>query len=622
MNKNSISLVLVVLASASCLAQRQHNDTLNVQRLDEVVVSDSRFELKRENSGKTVIRITSQEILRQQGKTVAEIINDKSGIEIGGSRGREGAVLGVYVRGGRGRQVLVLIDGIRVADPSSFSQEFDLRLLSTANIESIEIIKGAASTLYGANAATAVISITTKQASRKRASLNVETSRGTNQTVQDQNYNLASSYNGINLSGTLDKFTYRLGFSNRFSEGLSALVTKKNEPDIFSVFGTDMNLGYQISKSFKINIFGNQTKLRTDYDESFGLIDAPYQFKSEQKRSGISSEFSYLMGEMHFNLAYAEFDSKNISNYPGTFNGNNYSIDLYNKLNINNVYYTIMGLSYIKDQTKSASLKDFTLLDPYANLVYVSPFGFNINLGTRLNHHSGYGDHFVYNFNPSFRVRTSKGYLKILGSYATAYITPSLNQLFGEFGANPELGPEVNKTLESGFEYDIPHQFRLSAVYFNILEENAVIYNNLTQSYLNATSTIRAQGVEVEVQWKPIEKIQFLGNYAFTQRKGDLGIRIPKHKVNASLGYEVSDRMYASFDYSMTGSRRDTDFSNFEDLNLPSYSLVDLFANYEVWPGKLRVFIGISNMLNVEYIEITGYTSRGRNVRAGINFSL
>jgi vitamin B12 transporter len=194
--------------------------------------------------------------------------------------------------------------------------------------------------------------------------------------------------------------------------------------------------------------------------------------------------------------------------------------------------------------------------------------------------------------------------------------------LFGEFGANPELGPEVNKTLESGFEYDSSHRFRLSAVYFNRLEDNAVIYNNLTQKYLNATSSVRAQGVEFEVEWKPIEKIQFFGNYTFTQRKGDLGIRIPKHKINASLGYEVSDRLYASFDYSLTGSRRDTDFTNFEDVNLPSYSLVDLFANYKAWPGKLRVFIGISNMFNTEYIEIIGFTSRGRNIRAGINLSL
>ncbi|MEP0213406.1 MAG: TonB-dependent receptor plug domain-containing protein, partial [Cellulophaga sp.] len=155
MNKKIIGLCAAVLASATVVAQQEQEEQ-KVQKLDEVVVSDSRFELKRENSGKTVIKITAEELKRNQGKTVAEIINAKSGFSIAGSTSRQGTVLGVFARGGRGRQVLVIVDGVRVSDPSSVGQEYDLRLLTAANIESIEIIKGAASTLYGTNAATAV----------------------------------------------------------------------------------------------------------------------------------------------------------------------------------------------------------------------------------------------------------------------------------------------------------------------------------------------------------------------------------------------------------------------------------------------------------------------------------
>lgn len=215
-----MSLGAAVLVSASIAAQEMQNDSINVQQLDEVVVSDSRFELKRENSGKTVIKIGSEELQHNQGKSVADIINSKSGIEIAGSRGADGSILGVFARGGRGRQVLVLIDGVRVSDPSSFSQEYDLRLLSAANIESIEILKGAASTLYGTNAATAVINITTKKVSEQSISLNVQASRGTNQNSDDQNYNLAQAFNSASLGGTLDAFTYQVGFSNRYSDGL------------------------------------------------------------------------------------------------------------------------------------------------------------------------------------------------------------------------------------------------------------------------------------------------------------------------------------------------------------------------------------------------------------------
>ena len=105
MNKNFLCLCATVLVGAGSFAQSRQVDTLSVQQLDEVSVSDSRFELKRENSGKTVINITAEELNRNQGRNIAEIINTKSGIEIAGSRGREGTVYGNFARGGRGNQI-------------------------------------------------------------------------------------------------------------------------------------------------------------------------------------------------------------------------------------------------------------------------------------------------------------------------------------------------------------------------------------------------------------------------------------------------------------------------------------------------------------------------------------
>ncbi|WP_273567245.1 TonB-dependent receptor plug domain-containing protein [Maribacter halichondriae] len=621
MSKKFLGLCASVLLCTNAAAQQQ-NDTTKIQLLDEVVVSDSRFELKRENSGKTVIKISSEELERNQGRSIAEIINTKSGIEIAGSRGREGTILGVFARGGRGRQVLVLIDGVRVSDPSSSSQEYDLRLLSATNIESIEIIKGAASTLYGTNAATAVINIKTKNASPEKVKLNFQTSRGTNQTSEDQNYDLARAYNGVNLSGTLNKLNYQIAFANRYSEGLSALITPENLEDVFSTFSTDIKLGYRFSDSFTINVYGNQTKLRTDYDESFGPTDAPYVFKSEQKRAGLSSEFKYTNGALHLNTGYADYDSENISAFPSSFKGDNFTADLYNKLSINSQFHTIIGLNYIKDRTEFDTEKEFAILDSYVNMVYVSDFGFNLNIGGRLNNHSEYGNHFVYNVNPSYCFETQNGYLKFLGSYATSYITPSLTQLFGRFGANPDLEPEKNRTLEGGFEFAIQQKLRFSGIYFNRKEENAVIYNNQTGQYSNAVSNIDAQGVELEFVWNPLDKINISGNYTFTERKGDAAIRIPKHKINAGLVYELSEKTNASLNYALTGTRFDTDFTTFENIALPNYSLVDFYVEHQLLSKRLKLFFAMSNVFNEDYTEIIGFTTRGRNVRAGLNLTL
>ena len=117
MTYKSYALIALFL----CAHAQMISQSITQESLDEVVVSDSRFELKRENSGKTVIKISKQEIENNQGRTISELINTKSGIEINGSRSNAGQNLGVYVRGGRNRQVLVLIDGIQVNDPSRFS---------------------------------------------------------------------------------------------------------------------------------------------------------------------------------------------------------------------------------------------------------------------------------------------------------------------------------------------------------------------------------------------------------------------------------------------------------------------------------------------------------------------
>ena len=595
---------------------------MELQELDEVVVSDSRFPLKRENSGKTVIKIGLKELENNQGKTVAEIINIKSGIEITGSRGRQGEVLGVFARGGRGRQILILIDGIRVSDPSSFSQEYDLRLLAASNIESIEIIKGAASTLYGMSAATAVINIRSKKASNKKISGDFQSSIGTNQSSSVQNYNISDFSNTASVTGTLDSFTYSLGFSNVYTNGLSSIVTETNEEDPFSRYNIDLKFGYTFNDRVNLTIYANQTNLNSAYDESFGLIDAPYTFITEQKRLGLSSKWTYEKGDLNLNGSFTNYKSDNRSAFPSMFEGNNYVVDLFNRYTFDDSIYAILGVNYNLDRAEVEGTQEFSLVDPYANLVYISSFGLNINAGLRLNLHSEYGSHVVYNINPSYSIALEEGYLKFMGSYATSYITPSLSQLFGMFGANPLLEPETNRTAEGGLEYKANETLRLSALYFNRKEDNFVFFDNTLFQYFNATNTINAQGLEAQLDWVPLEKMNLIANYTFTERKGDNAIRIPKHSVNAALSYNFSGKTYTSLTYAYTGKRLDTDFNTFNDEVLDPFSTFGFYISQEVMTNKLKFFLNVENVFNTNFTEVIGFTTRGRNLRLGLSLKL
>ncbi|WP_299678510.1 TonB-dependent receptor plug domain-containing protein [uncultured Dokdonia sp.] len=629
MNKKTNAFVALGMLFSVC-TYAQENQQPTVETLEEVVLTDSRFALKRENSGKTVITISKEEIEKNQGRSVAELINTKSGIEVNGSRSNAGQNLGVFVRGGRNRQVLVIIDGVQVSDPSQINGEYDLRLLSLGNIEKIEVIKGAASTLYGSGAAAAVINITTKDAGDEAVNVVINSSVGTNQSQDDQDYRLSDFNNSVNVNGTLDKFTYKAGYNQQFTDGLSAALIEEGEAerDAFSKKSFDLNLGYQFTDAFSVNIFGNITDINSDFDGG-AFFDAPgNEFNSDQYRVGISSTYKYNKGSVHLNASYSTFDRAFISDFPFFAEGENLILDVYNKYTINNSFYTIVGLNVIDNQATFEGNTvdenpDFNIVDPYANVVYVSDFGLNINAGARLNNHSEYGSNFTYNINPSYTYKFGEGsYVKPFGSYSTSFITPSLNQLFGNFGPNPELDPEENLTIEGGVEVKLGKNFRASALYFD-REETDVIQFDFEAGYFNSEEVVNTSGIEVEVNATPVKNLSLTANYTYIDNENN-AVLIPESKANFSVGYDFSPRTFASVAYQYTDDRLANDFREFPatEVTLESFSLVNLAFGHTLKNEKWRFLLSVDNVLNEDYQDVFGFTSRGANVKLGVTLNL
>ena len=615
MNKRTLSLCTLGLVCAWSAAQQQQ-DTL---QLEEVVVTDSRFEIKRENSGKTVIKITSEELKMNQGRTLAEIINTKTGFEINGSRSNAGQNLSYFVRGGNNRQVLVMVDGIQLNDPSQIANDFDWRFIDVSQIESVEIIKGAASTLYGNNAATAVISITTKRASAKKIEANFTTSVGTNQNALQQRYNLADFNNNVNINGSLGGFYYLMGVGSQYTNGLSAVEGQERDP--FNRLNATMKLGYRFSEKLDVSMFGNYDTFSADFDSAFPLGDAAFVSKSEQRRVGVSSSYNYKNGSFTLNTAVNSIRRNIDSDFPAEYEAKSYVADVYNKYVFNKRWHTIVGFNYIQSEAVFGADTNFSTADPYANVVWVSDFGLNVNAGARLNNHSEYGSHFTYNFNPSFTFKFSKGWAKAFGSYSTSYIAPSLSQLFGPFGANPTLKPEENLTREIGTEVSVG-KLRFNVLYFSRCHENFIDYvifnfETFEGGYANIEDEFNTHGVEAEADFRATKKLLITANYAFTEKKDRLFLRIPKHKGNAGVQYSFSPKTNVGAAYQFTGNRLDTDFSTFQNETLGAFSIVNLNANHVLIKNRLQLFAFVDNVLNERFTEVIGYTTRGRNARLG-----
>ncbi len=531
MNKRILLPCFLALCCLETYAQEFIPDSVSIQNLDEVVVSDSRFALNRENSGKTVIKITAEELERNQGRSVAELINTRSGIEVNGSRSYAGQNISVFARGGNNRQVLVVIDGIQVSDPSNVNAEYDLRLLNLAQIESIEIIKGAASALYGNAAATAVIYITTKKAIKDGVSLEVTSSLGTNQSQSEQDYNISDFANNFALQSKKDKLSILVSGGHQYTDGLSAAIG--TESDAFSRIDGNVKLGYRFSNKFHISAAAFYNKLKSDFDNGFPVEDADFSFRSEQSRFSLTSAYDYKNGSLQFNGAMNQITRSFASDFPSAFDSKSAIIDVFNKYTFDEKFFTVLGVNLIDNQTFFSEQRTTTSVDPYVNAVFISDIGVNINAGARWNNHSEYGSNLIYNLNPSYRIQTNTGYIKFLGSYATSFIAPNLSQLFGPFGPNPDLQPEENATLEGGIEYRPSDKFRISALYFDRKEDNRIQFVQIDPAtfesqYRNSDTTAKFNGVEVELQATPLEDLTVTANYTYTDADEGLALRIPK----------------------------------------------------------------------------------------------
>ena len=267
MNTRNVLGVLCMLATVLGFSQTESN-VIKPISLDEVVVTDSKFKLKRENSGKVITKISQKDLEKRKGKSIAEIISATAGIEINGVKSNAGQNLSYNIRGGRNRQVLILIDGIVVTDPSQIANDYDLRLLNAEQVESIEILKGASSTLYGSGAATAVINIKLKAASENKVSANFSSILGTNMSSSDDNYAFEDFRNSVSINGTLNKLSYLTSFGNQFTNGLSA-VASGTEADAFNSINGNLKLGYAFSEAFKLDTYGSFDKFKADFDDGF-----------------------------------------------------------------------------------------------------------------------------------------------------------------------------------------------------------------------------------------------------------------------------------------------------------------------------------------------------------------
>jgi len=638
MKQNFIKLsAYFTLVTSFAMAQEQEPS----KTIEEIVISDTKFAQSKEKSGKIIEKITAKDLENKKGQSLANVLSQVAGVEVNGNQSGTGKNLEYYIRGGRSRQVLIVIDGVPVTDASGIGFQYDLRLLPVEQIESIEIMKGAASTLYGSGAATGLINITLKKAVKKEIVGTAYMNIGT-QNVPNQTKTSAQDFNqGFSVNGTKGVISYFTSLNSSETKGISEAAGTNFETDYFSRVNALQKIGIQFNSKFSIQAFANYDRLKSAFDGG-NFTDEPANISlSEQFRVGFTPKYKYANGELNLvtgftNLErqYDTYSSWTSSVEESYYKSRSVSVDLFNKYNFSKEFFLILGTQFqfmdMQEETSYENIlnsnANFNVIDPYVTAVYYSNFGLNINAGARLNKHNVYGNHTTFNFNPSFNFKNTP--LKLISSYSTAYITPSLYQLYSPYG-NLALKPEENTTIEAGFETTIfDKKVTLNTVGFYREQENTYDFftdpTSYESQYINNSNVVIAKGMETSLSIKPISYFSINGNYTFTQVAEAQSKLIPKHKVNVSLDVDLSKKIHWNTQYQYVESRNDAYFDSvtFATINtvLASYQVVNTNLSIDVIPNRFSIFTAVTNILDKDFYENIGYSVRGRNFKLGINF--
>jgi vitamin B12 transporter len=657
--KKSLLSAAALLAVTGALAQ----ETASKKVLDEVVVTATKYPLKTSQTGKVITVITHEQLDRSTGKDLAQLLNEQAGISVNGANSNPGKDKSIYLRGAKADYTLITIDGVPIYDATGSSSNFDFRLLPIDHIERIEILKGSQSTLYGSDAVAGVINIITKKGGTKPVSPFATFTYGS--------YETRKLNAGVN--GAIDSaMSYNVGYTHYKTNGISESTDKANtgtfDKDGYEENALSANLDFRVAHNIQVSPYLRYSKFAGRLDAGAFADDKDYSYNSENLQSGLRSEFEF--GKAKLNVRYNYTTTKrNFFNDSlikesiydgydkGHYDGKEHFVDAYVHVPIVNSLTFTGGADYrnsnIAVQTSGVYKYEYLGVlysDSYASNIgsdsarqnQVGIYGafnynagsLNVELGGRFNHHSSYGNNFVFNFNPSYLLNRE---LKVFANISTAYKVPTLFQLYSEY-QNPfrALDPEKAITYEGGVQYTSPGNLVNArvAVFKRNVKDAIIFYNDpvLFKSYYNNQDKQKDWGFEIEPTINIGNKAQIVLSYAHVDGKVETKNgskdtsffnldRRPKDIFSATVNCHITQKLFASAGVQHFGKRTDIDFSAGGKTALPAYTLVNFYAEYQV-VKLLKLFVDVKNITNTSYAEVLGYNTLGRNFNAGISVRL
>ena len=641
--KTSLIAVSLLLAGPT-LAQEIAQDSL-----ETVLVRAAREPISISELGSAVTLLNSETLAQRQTAPLAEILRSVPGVAVSRA-GVMGSQTQLRMRGGEANQVLVFIDGIRANDPAQ-NDEFNMAHVLNYDIESVEVIRGPQSALWGSDALSGVINITTRQAQGgSRASAFAE--GGSNSW---QNYGASGAYSG-------DQWRSSASVNNLETDGEN-ISRQGNEDDGYKNLTTNLGLGYDFTDDFKLDANFRYTDAQNDFDStdfSTGLIaDSANRTDVDQLYGRVTARLNTLDGRWSHQLSYAITDTNNKNRDENSFAPTGFDVTEANADVSVASYQTTFQL--VEDHSITAAIEheeeDYkqrgptVFGDPNRNesvetdsavLEYRGALTESVSVlaGVRHDDNSDFKDKTTGRLSAAWRILDDR--TKLRASYGTGIKNPTFTERFGYFNdfiGNPNLKPEESTGWDVGIDQRLLNDhLNLSLTWFQeeLKDEiNGFVFDPATGGFTaeNENGNSDRKGIEFSGSWQLLSSVNL--GFAYTwldateednfSGKDSREIRRPKHIASANLNWMfLNDRANLNLNVDYNGKQDDFFFPPVppyqERVELDDFTLVTVASSYQL-TKQLQLFGRVENAFDENYEEVYGFATQGRTAYAGVRYS-
>jgi len=644
------SLFLAIFVSTPALAQEAPkpdaaaSDAANADENGTVIVTATRTPTEIDKVAASITVLDKAAIDRSQDLTVGDLILRTPGVSLS-RNGGYGTATQLRIRGAETDQTVVVIDGVKLNDPSSAGGGYNFANLLVGDASRIEVLRGPQSILWGSQAIGGVVNVVTALPDKPlEGSFDVEA--GSRNTVSAR----------AGVGGITGPLSWRIGGQTFTTDGISAIAPAFGgvEKDGYTNSSVTGRAVLQLAQGVSADVRGYYSSGRTDLDSTSG-DSADYSLNREfVGYAGLNVDL--FGGRLRNRVAYGYTNTKR-DNFnptrqrPQSFDsaGRNERIEYQGSLALFTGWNAVFGIENERSQFRSVS-PPAALATPvppaargsaeitgiYAQLSGEVLAGLTLTGGIRNDDHSRYGGKTLFSAGGVWVLPSGT---IIRASYGEGFKAPTLYQLFSEFG-NQALNPERAHGWEAGAEQRLLNgALSFGGTYFRRDTTNQIIFSSCPAVSANplcfqSGTTIRrsgyyqnvaiafAQGIEASARARIGARLSIDGNYSWVESEdrspgasfGRWLPRRPRHSANGSISYSLPSGTSVGAALRWSGESFDNAANT---TRLAPYTLVDLRAEIAL-TGTVRLFGRVENLFDEQYQTIARYGTLGRSFYLGM----